>query len=495
VTPDTATPEQRLDELEEISRRLEPGPEERERLLRAVTGRAERFLEELRAAPAFRHDPQASSELRDHPFAEAPGDVDDLMDLFRRAVEEPGLKPASAGHMAYIPGGGLFAAALGDYLAAVTNEYAGIRFTGPGAVEVEDLLVDWMAGLVGFPETAAGTLTSGGSLANLVALVTAREARGIRAADVPRAVVYLTDQTHHCVDKALRVAGMGECVRRRVETDRRHRMDPSALARAVEQDRAEGLLPWTVVASAGSTDVGAVDPLRDVARVARDADLWYHVDAAYGGFFILCPGVRGIFDGIEEADSVVMDPHKGLFLPYGLGAAVVKDRDALYEAHRHTAAYMQDADEERPPVDSPADLSPELSRHFRGLRLWLPLMLHGLQPFRAGLQEKLLLARRFHRRVERLGFEAGPEPELSVSTYRWVPDEGDPDAFNRRLVDAIHRDGRVFVSSTRLDGHVWLRLAVLCFRTHRETVDLLLEVLEEKVRELEGDGVRGEAAP
>jgi glutamate/tyrosine decarboxylase-like PLP-dependent enzyme len=354
-------------------------------------------------------------------------------------------------------------------------------------VEVEDLLLDWMADLVGYPDSAAGNLASGGSIANLVAVVTAREAREVDHGEARRSVVYLTDQTHHCVDKALRIAGMGDCIRRRVATDSAHRMDPEALADAVDEDRSGGRRPWMVVASAGSTDVGAVDPLRRIGRIGREAGLWIHVDAAYGGFFLLCPEVRALFDGIEVSDSVVMDPHKGLFLPYGLGAVIVRDRDAMYRAHRQTAAYMQDAEEvERPPVDSPADLSPELSRHYRGLRLWLPLMVHGLEPFRAALREKILLARYFHRRVGELGFETGPEPELSVAIYRWIPERGDPDEFNRRLVEAIHRDGRVFVSSTTLRGRVWLRLAVLSFRTHRETVDLLLEVLEEKVEEMEG---------
>ncbi len=456
-----------------------------------MAGHAEAFLERLGAAPAYVADRERARELRDFPVSEEGRDLETVLDLYRRAVEEPGLKPASGRHMAYIPGGGLYGAALGDYLAAVSNEYAGIRFTGPGAVEIENLLVDWMAEMVGYPPDAAGNLASGGSIANLVAVVTAREATGLAAAETPRAVVYLTDQTHHCVDKALRIAGLGECRIRRIATDERHRMSPSALADAVAEDRGRGLRPWMVVASAGTTDVGAVDPLREIGRVAREEELWYHVDGAYGAFFLLCPEVRERFDGIELSDSVVMDPHKGLFLPYGLGAVVLKDKAAMHRAHRYRAAYMQDAEASVRDVDSPAELSPELSKHFRGLRLWLPLMIHGLAPFRAGLREKLLLTRHFHDRVGELGFETGPDPELSVSIFRWIPEDGDPDAFNRRLVEALHEDGRVFLSSTTLGDEVWLRMAVLSFRTHLADVDEALERLRATVERLEGVPERG----
>ena len=476
-----------IHELEETARRLEPDRRGRAALLGPVAKHADEFLDGLERAPAFVPDKSGARELRRHDVRDAPRGIEELLDLYRRAVEEPGLKPASGRHMAYIPGGGLYAAALGDFLAAVTNDYAGIRFTGAGAVELENRLIRWMAELVGFPSDAAGNLASGGSIANLIAVVTAREAHGLEPGDVSRAVVYLTDQAHHCVDKALRIAGLGGCERRSLPMDEGRRMRPEALDAAVEEDRADGRRPWMVVASAGTTDVGAVDPLDEVGRVAAEHGLWYHVDAAYGGFFLLCPEVRERFRGIEAADSVVMDPHKGLFLPYGLGAVLVKDRESMHRAHRYRAAYMRDAVGDGRVVDDPAELSPELSKHFRGLRMWLPLMVHGLAPFRAGLREKLLLTRYFHEKVGELGFETGPEPELSVATYRWVPERGDADAFNRRLVEAIHEDGRVFVSSTTLDGTVWLRLAVLSVRTHLEDVDLLLDVLEEKVAELGGE--------
>ena len=476
----------RIRELERASAPLEPDARRRRVLLEGVATHAEDFLVRLPAASVFEIDADLAAELAEQQPSEAPVALDVLLRLFRRSVEDTGLKASSAGHLAYIPGGGLYAAALGDYLAAVTNEYAGVRFAGPGAVEMENLLLRWMSDLAGYPRGAQGNLASGGSIANLIAVVTAREAHALRCADIPQAVVYLTAQAHHSLEKALRIAGLAECVVRRVAVDDHHRMAPTALRQAIAADRAAGLRPWMVAAVAGSTDVGAIDPLEPIGRIAADAGLWYHVDAAYGGFFLLCPEVRERLRGLERSDSLVMDPHKSLFLPYGLGAVLVKDGALLARAHHYSADYMQDALAGSPPSDSPADLSPELSKHFRGPRLWLPLLLYGLAPFRACLEEKRLLTRYFHQRVQSLGFEVGPDPELTVSTYRWVPEHGDPDAFNEALVQAIHQDGRVFVSSTRIDGRYFLRLAVLSFRTHLETIELTLRVLAEKVTELRG---------
>jgi glutamate/tyrosine decarboxylase-like PLP-dependent enzyme len=242
-----------------------------------------------------------------------------------------------------------------------------------------------------------------------------------------------------------------------------------------------------VIATAGTTDVGAIDPLGAIADIAGAEGLWLHVDAAYGGAFLLCEEGRRALAGIDRSDSTVIDPHKGLFLPFGSGALLVRSRDRLAAANRYHANYMQDAF--RADVElSPADLSPELSRPFRGLRLWLPLKLYGLAPFRAALEEKLLLARHFHERLSALpGWEVGPPPDLSVVTYRYLPARGDADAFNRRLVEAVQGDGRVFISSTQLDGRFTLRLAVLNVRTHLEQVELALEVLEHHARRLSRD--------
>ncbi len=474
----------RIAALERAAASLDPGAAERERLMRVTDAYAQRFLEELPTRLTYAADKRAAPLVRSLEIGHGAHPLEELLARYDESVARPGIAPAHGGHLGYIPGGGLYASALADYVAAVTNEYAGVRFAGPGSVEMENQVLDWMADLVGYPAGTEGNLASGGSIANLIAIVAAREAAGIRARDVPDAVVYSTSHAHHCLAKALRVVGLGETVSHEIPLDDRYRMRPDALAAAISEDRAAGRRPWLVVASAGTTDVGAIDPLADIADVAGAEGLWLHVDAAYGGFFALVDACRPAFEGMERSDSIVLDPHKGLFLPYGAGAVLVREGEWLRRAHAYHAHYMQDAvgeEFER----SPADLSPELTKHFRGLRVWLPLLLHGIEPFRACLEEKLELARYFHDEIAARGFEVGPEPELSVVTYRWIPSSGEANDFNRALIEHVHRDGRVFLSSTMIGEVFVLRLAALAFRTHLATIDLTLDILEQGVGRLE----------
>jgi len=481
----------RLRQLEEDSRPLEPGAAERTRLRDAVVASAERFLEGLDTLKAYEETEGKGIGLLDAPVSERGVPLERAIELLEQEVFRPGAQPASGGHLAYIPGCGVYHGALGDYLAAVSNKYAGIFFTGPGCVRMENLLIRWVADLVGYPAGAGGNLASGGSIATLTAVCTARDAHGLKGADFASAVVYLTSQAHHCIEKALRIAGMAEVQVRHVAIDERFRMRPDALAVAIAEDRARGLRPWLVVAAAGTTDTGAVDPLDAIATLAGREGCWFHVDAAYGGFFLLTGEGREKLRGIERSDSAVLDPHKSLFLPFGSGILVVRDVRPLAAAHGASGHYMQDAVREGGESSfseiSPSDISPELTKHFRALRMWLPLILLGTEPFRAALEEKLLLARYFHEQVRALGFEAGPAPDLSVVTYRWAPPGASPeeaDRMNQEIVDGVRRDGRVFISSTLIDGRFTLRMAILAFRTHRRAIDLALRILREQTAAL-----------
>jgi glutamate/tyrosine decarboxylase-like PLP-dependent enzyme len=478
----------RLQQLEEVSRPLDPGVADRAHLRDAVVATAERFLQNLDSLPAYLETDDKGSGLLRSPIAEEGIPLEAVIEHLEHDVLRPGGNPASAGHLAYIPGGGIYHSALGDYLGAVSNKYAGIFFTGPGPVRMENMLIRWVADLVGYPATAGGNIASGGSIASLIAIATARDAHGLKGADFATAVVYLTHQAHHCIEKAIRIAGLGEVQIRYIPIDDGFRLRADALEEAIAADRTQGLRPWMIIAAAGTTDTGAVDPLDAIATIAEREKCWFHVDAAYGGFFLMTERGREMLRGIERSDSVVLDPHKSLFLPWGAGIVVVRNVEPLAAAHQYSGNYMQDA-LRQPNEISPADVSPELTKPFRALRMWLPLVLLGTKPFQAALEEKLLLTRYFYEEVQALGFEVGPFPDLSIVTYRWVLPGASleqTNRFNQDLVDAVRRDGRIFLSSTLLDGKFILRMVALSFRTHRDTLDLTLRILREQVQALGG---------
>ena len=389
---------------------------------------------------------------------------------------------AGPGYLAYIPGGGLYASALADFIACAVNRYVGVAQAAPVLARIEETAVRWLADVMGYPPQAGGILTSGGSLSNFSAIVTAREAR--LPEDFSKGRLYLTGETHHCVTKAARLAGLPRAAVRVLPVDARRRLLPGALEQAVREDRERGLAPFLVVASVGTTNTGAIDPLRDVLEIARAHGLWVHADAAYGGFFRLAAGGERLMDGIEDCDSITLDPHKGLFLPYGTGCLLVRDREALLRAHRESAEYLQDV-AGAPGGVSFADLSPELSRDFRGLRLWLPLQLHGLGAFREQLREKLDLARLAYEELRAdPHFEMLDEPQLSVVAFRLRGPAGEADAKGAQLLRRVNARGRVFLSSTRIDGRYVLRICVLSFRTHEDRVRDAITALREEARAL-----------
>jgi glutamate/tyrosine decarboxylase-like PLP-dependent enzyme len=476
-----------LDRLKSVSSLLEPTADQRALWTEKVVAHAEQLLAGLPQRPAFLSAKDEGKGILSSPLCEEPQDADAVLRSFAEHVENPGVKLGSPGYLAFIPISTVYSAALGDYLAAVANPYVGNFFASPGAVRLEHSLTRWMADFVGYPKTSAGDLTSGGSIANLSAIIAAREARGLKARDYERAVVYLTSQTHHSVTKALRIAGLGECIQRQIPLDDAFRMKADSLDKAIRNDMSDGLLPWLVAAAAGSTDVGAVDPLNDLVALARKHGLWLHVDGAYGAMFALCEAGKARLSGLEHSDSLVLDPHKGLFMPCGSGAVLVRNGQHLRNAYHYEAHYMQDRSALASLDEfSPSELSPELTRPFRGLRLWLSLKLIGLRAFRAALEEKLLLAGYFYEKVREIdGIQVGPPPDLSIVAFRFVPNKGDADDFNQRLLKEINEDGHVFLTSTRLNGSFWLRVAVLCTATHREQMDLALEILRNKLAKTE----------
>jgi glutamate/tyrosine decarboxylase-like PLP-dependent enzyme len=460
-------------DLEKVSKELEPSVNERNNLNQQIQFFCNQFIETINETPSYYTGKSDSKKLS---IDTNKKELKELLSIYTSEVVQKGINPASGGHLGYIPGGGIYTAALGDLLASITNEYAGMYFGSPGAVTMENELLNWMKDIFGFPKDAIGNLTSGGSIANLIALTSARDKYQIKNDRISKSVIYLSPQIHHCIHKAIRIIGLEDIQVQFLELDKLSRIDTEKLVQRIEKDKNKGLNPFMIIASAGTTDTGAIDPLKEIGKVAQSTKMWYHIDAAYGGFFILSESVKHLFNGMEMADSLVIDPHKGMFLPYGLGAVLVKDKEAIYHSHHYTANYMQDAISNM--EINPADVSPELTKHFRGLRMWLPLQLHGIKPFIACLDEKLLLTAYFRNKLKEVGFLLGPEPDLSVS-YFWYPSKKvDENTFNEQLMKFIHKNGTTFLSSTKIDGKFVIRMAILSFRTKKLTIDKTMQMVK-----------------
>lgn len=425
-------------------------------------------------------------------WPEEGSELSEILRVLDRAMSRS-LNTTSPGYLAFVPGGGLPDAALAELYAALVNRFTGLWMPAPGFVALESDVIGWLCQIVGYGEGSGGILTSGGSLANLAAVVSAR-ARCLPE-DFLGGSVYLTEQAHHSMDKALKIAGFPARSAHRVAVDEAFRMSPRALESAIEADRALGRSPFLVVANAGSTAVGSVDDLEAIAEICERERLWMHVDAAYGGSFPLTERGKHALAGLSRADSITLDPHKGLFLPYGTGCLLVRSKASLREAHAVGASYLPKPQEDPDQWDF-ADLGPELSRPNRGLPLWLPIVLHGFGAFRQALDEKLDLAR-----MAAEGIRALPcvrlvtEPVLSLFAFRCEPEglsDDQTDALNRRWLSKTNERQRVFLSGATVSdpstGRALFvgRVCVLCFRTHHDRIEMLLADLGEALREAMG---------
>lgn len=460
------------------ARILEPIAKHRKAYRQEVINYTEKFLENLAEDQAFKSGD--GKKIYQYPFDEKAKDIKKILKIFKENVETPGLNSASGNYLAYIPGSSLYTAALGDFIADVINRVTCFYALAPGAVCLENKIIRWLSNLFRFPKSSAGNLTSDGSMANLIAMIAARDAYDVLQYEAKKIVIYLSEQTHHCIEKALHIIGLQHVTRHYVPLDSNFRIEVDTLANLIEQDKKNGLIPWMIVATAGTTNTGAIDPLSQLGDIAKKYHLWFHVDAAYGGFFVLTRHGKTLLRGIEKADSIVVDPHKGLFLPYGLGIVIVKQYKNLLRSFMREASYIKDSRFKTDEL-SPADLSPELSRPFRGLRMWLPLQVHGIAPFRAALEEKLLLTKYFVQEIKKIkGMELACEPQLSIVAFRYVnvAKNENVDVFNLSLQQRVKQEGKVYLSSTILRGHVYLRFACLSYRTHKNIVDELIKILK-----------------
>ncbi len=410
---------------------------------------------------------------------------EELLDLLFTRVIPKSFNTAGPGYLAYIPGGGLPHSAVADLIAGSTNRYVGVFAAAPGLAQIEANVVRWFCEIVGYPSSAGGILTSGGSLSNFSALVTARRER--LPENFLDGTIYVSDQTHHSIQKAAMLAGFPPGNVREIASDDRYRIRVDELSRAIAADRAAGKTPFAVVGNAGTTNTGAVDDLEALADVAERESLWLHVDGAYGGFFAMTDRGRETMRGLARGDSIALDPHKGLFLPYGTGSLLVRDARALKRAHELSADYM-------PPMQQDEDLpdfnllSPELSRDWRGLRVWLPIKMHGIEPFRRNLDEKLDLAQWAASELAGIkDVEILAQPQLSIVAFRFAPTgrgEAALNSMNRELMERVNRKRRVYLTGTTLGARFAIRICVLSFRTHLDRMREGLEDIRAAIAEI-----------
>ena len=458
---------------------LEPDAREMRRLVEEAMQRITAHIESLPTQPAMNVE-GATEYARTliEPLPRRGQTFDSLLDfLFEDAIPRS-FNAAGPGYLAYVPGGGIFHAAVADLIADAVNRYIGVCAAAPALVQLEANVIRWFCEILQFPQSAGGVLTPGGSLANFTAIVTARKAK--LPDDFLRGTLYCSNLIHHSFQKAANLAGFPFANIRELPVDEKFRIRIDALREAIARDRADGWTPFLIAGSAGTTPTGAVDDLAAMAEVAREELLWFHVDGAYGALFMLTGRGRTVLRGLEQADSVILDPHKTLFLPFGTGAVLVRDARALRRAHSSHADYLPDMQQEDELVDF-CEISPELSRDFRGLRVWLPLKLFGIEPFREQLDEKLDLIDYAHAELRAIdGVEIVAEPQLTILAFRY----GDDDARNRRLLERINARKRVMLTPAILDGRFVIRIAIGSHRTHRDRVDMALEDIRAAIGEV-----------
>jgi aromatic-L-amino-acid decarboxylase len=412
-----------------------------------------------------------------------------LLDRLFRDWIPRSFNPPSPGYLAYIPGGGIYPAALADFIADTTNRYTGVWQAAPALVQLEANALEWLRDWMGFPPEARGLFTSGGSMATFNAIVCARERH--LGAEIRRGVLYASDQAHHSVVKSAKLAGVMPDRVRLVPSDDRFRMRVDLLDAAIAGDRRAGLTPFAVVSSAGTTNTGAVDPLDAIADICAREGLWHHIDGAYGAFFYLSAELRETLRGLPRADSLTLDPHKGMFLPYGTGALLVRDGAALRAAHEATADYLPAMPHPEEFYD-PSQHGPELSRGYPGLRVWLSVKLLGAAAFRDAIAEKRALTLEARRRVAALpGIVIDAEPELSLFAFHltWPGATlADEDAATRALMEQTTRRGRVMVTGCTAHGRTLGRVCVLSFRTHQPQIDALIEDMTAAIEDIRKHG-------
>ena len=459
------------------------------------------FLERLPSLPVDRK--RTIDEVRGlvaKPIPEEPLGDDELMTYLRDVVFETSMYPGHPGFLAFVVGAGTAHGAVADLVAGAINQNVGGWRLGPGATELELYLTTWFARVFGLPEGAGGLVTSGGSMANFVALKVARDrALGLEARErgigSARLTSYTSAEVHFATTRAADMLGLGSGSVRQIGFDDRFKIDVAELRDAIRRDREAGNTPFAVIATAGTVGTGAVDPLEVIARVCEDEGLWMHVDAAYGGGAILSDELRPLFAGIERAQSIAFDPHKWLYTPQSGGVVLVKDLQWLSDSFAAHATYVHEDKELTGHGIDFGMMGPQLSRSFWALKIMVSLLAYGTKAYGERIAHDAALARYLAELVdEHDELELCAPVELSICCFRYVPRDmthagADEylDRLNQRLMAEVQSDGRVYFSNAVLPGRFVLRCCIVNFRTEAEHIERVVEVTTELGAKLDAE--------
>ncbi|TYK44519.1 pyridoxal phosphate-dependent decarboxylase family protein [Actinomadura decatromicini] len=410
--------------------------------------------------------PPDREEIEAFMDAALPEEPRDAIEVMREAVEHVREFTVQTDHprfLAYIPGPSTYVGAVADFLASGFNVFAGQWLVGSGPAIMERITIDWLRAICGFPSTAGGLFVSGGTMANLIAIHAARSRSGDRSG-----LIYLTSQTHGSIRQSLGFIGIGEEQIRSVGTDDRLRMDPASLREQIARDLAAGHRPFCVVATAGSTNTGAVDPLDDLADLCAEHGLWLHVDGAYGAAAALSKSAADLLHGLSRADSLALDPHKWWYQPYEAGCVLVRDETALIDAYSMNAEYLRETRHGTAPLNY-YDLGPQLTRGFRALKMWMTFKTFGLDAFRRAVEHGIALAEHAEGLLlDSDRWEVVSPAQLAILTFRPVLAGATPDqvdAVTRAVAASTLQDGFALVLTTEIEERPVLRLCI----THPET--------------------------
>ena len=408
-------------------------------------------------------------------------DFEALIDSLRRNVFPYHAREPHPGFLAYVPSCPTFPALLGDWIATGYNFFAGVWPVAAGPNQIEMVVLEWFREWMGMPPDSSGLLTSGGSGANLTALVAARHAAVEKGGDIRKLVVYTSAHAHSSVVRAAWIAGISRDNVHVAQMDDLFRIDTDSLERVVSADRKAGLEPFAVVASAGTTNTGSVDPLHAIADFCEREKLWLHIDAAYAGFAALTVEGKKMLSGIERADSLTLDPHKWLFVPFECGCLMVRDPAALTDAFRIMPEYLKDVEAGEEEVNF-ADRGEQLTRYSRALKIWMSVSYFGTEAISRAIQDAMDRARLMQSLVRNSSdFETLCEAQFGIFCFRARPKsvaDEDLDALNERINTRVVSGGRYLISSTRLRGQFSLRICTLGFRTTEADIRELFATLE-----------------